>query len=229
MRYSRQETIVGWNQTALREATVVVHGRGWCGAYLVAALGSLGIGNIYWLGRVRPETDSLASWLASESGPFVDCVIEELPFDPEYASMLSWSLGASNLQPKIFVDTGENPAVNDIYREYFHNQPLVRCLAGGGAGGGWIEVDSGLVLAQRESTITSDPETGMAVAGLLADVVRMALCPLPNDMPYASGPLGWMPVADDSACPPSSGTVEVVGVGAIGVSVAALLATRSCR
>src|SRR4029077_7649765 len=136
---------------------------------------------------------------------------------------------ATEPQPRIFVDTGEDRGVNDVCREYFRQEPSVRCLSGGICGGGWIDVDSGSVAVQGESRITSAPATGMAVAGLLADAVRAIVCPLSSDMPYDSGSLGWMQIDSDTSHSICEGPVVVVGVGARGVSTAAILAALGCR
>ena len=89
--HDRQERITGWDQEGLRRARVAVCGRDHAGALLVWALGSLGVGEILWIGRPRPATEPLARFLLSCPPPWGEGDIYDFPFDPEYGPELDWA------------------------------------------------------------------------------------------------------------------------------------------
>ena len=210
-RFSPHRRIPSWNQQRLRDSTVLVVGRGWVGAFAVWALGSVGVGEILWLGEPWPLTERLARWFLADPCPFSGCSVFDYPFEIEYGQELRWVVG--NRRVDVLIHGNEAPvpsALSALARE--RRLPL---LVGTAAGGGWYGYRS----APHIEPGAQDPAAAMAVAALLADTARELRCPLAGGRVARAGPLGL-----DTPDPSRRGDILLVGVGGIGVYAAMLAA-----
>ncbi len=219
-RFHRQELIVGWDQSKLQRAAVAVHGRDWVGTFLVWALCSMGVGRILWFGRPRRAALQMTSWLLSQPSHFEDCKIEDFSFDPEYRDTLAWSCRTDGLH--VFVDCAEGTRASQVCHEYAQQDADIQWLAGGTSQGGWLSRTAFHEDRHRRQVDGTCPISAMAVAALLADSVRAALCPVPSDVPVPNGYLEWE-FTDVSS---KRGVAVLIGAGGIGVYAATLLAAR---
>jgi len=220
-RFDRQQRIAGWDQSRLREAAVAVSGRGPLATFLVWALASLGIGRVLWFGTPRRSPDPLADWLTAQPTPPDGTAVDAFPRDPEYLETVEWSCGEH--PPAAFVECGAPAAARELCREYARVRG-VPWFAGSDAHGGRVGGDDGRfrTTASGDTGESDSPIVAMAVAGLLADAVRAALCPLSSDLPAPVGCLQW----GEFARPAERRTAVLVGAGGIGVYAATLLAIR---
>jgi molybdopterin/thiamine biosynthesis adenylyltransferase len=245
--YDRQERIVGWEQERLQHATVVVVGQGWLGTFLVWALGSLGVGNILWVGRPRRSPGAcphrLGAWFLGTPSPFPQTRIHLYPCAIEYETSLNWVLGE---QVHTLACCTEHPDERILCQRIARDRGLP-WLVGSGAGGGWF----GQQRLPSPRRRTDNPVASLAVAALLADAIRETLLPLAGGMLPLDGPLHLKPGPPLADCglritdsqtksramspsssahpqsairnPQSARAAILIGAGGIGVYVAAAL------
>jgi molybdopterin/thiamine biosynthesis adenylyltransferase len=211
--YDRQERIAHWNQQNLREARVAVVGRDFLGASLTWGLGSLGVGEILWVGRRRPETEALARFLLSDPPPWGEAKVYDLPFDVEYGSELDWSVGEP--LPQLVAIVTENPREQQQTLDWAQRRG-VPALVGSTADTGWF----GASLPPEPRDAPQNPVLAMVEAPLLLDASRELICPLPAGMLPPEGPLGLRQPLDAE----QDVNVLQIGVGGIGAYFAAALA-----
>lgn len=217
-RFDRQQRIAGWNHERLREARVAVCGRDFAGAFLVWALGSLGVGEILWIGRPIPTTESLARFLLSCPPPCGEGVIHEFPFDPEYGPELELALGGP--LPQILAVMTEHPYEQRLACDWARRR-RVPALVGSTSSRGWF----GASPPPAPCYGPQDPARAMVVAGLTCDAIRELLNPLASGMLPSEGSLELDPPVE------LRGELRVlqVGVGGIGVYSAVALAAALGR
>jgi tRNA A37 threonylcarbamoyladenosine dehydratase len=210
--YDRQQRYHGWRQEAFRAAHVAVIGGGYASAILVWALGSLGVGLISWLGRLRAGTESLRLFLESRPPPWGTGEIAVFPFDPEIGPELEWALG--DPRPDHLAVVCENPRAQLLALDWARQRHLP-VIFGSTSGGGWF----GPTPAPDAIDGPQDAPRAAIVAALMADALRERICALPGGMLPPCGPLGLDPPAE----PPGDLHVLQAGVGAIGAYSAALI------
>jgi molybdopterin/thiamine biosynthesis adenylyltransferase len=224
-RFNRQENIAGWGQEKLGQGAVIVVGRGWLGTFLVWALCSIGVGKIFWVGKPRGVTQRMAEWILADPCPFDGCLVQAIPADPVYESMLDWVVNGSPSSSCVLVDCSEDVGITAICGRFCDRLKGISRLIGGTSGGGWLGGNGRPVSRRMREPNPGEPVVAMGIAALLADGVRVSLCPLRSDLPVIDGCLGWefSPFASSA---PERGTAILVGVGGIGVYVATLLAAE---
>jgi molybdopterin/thiamine biosynthesis adenylyltransferase len=212
--HDRQERIAGWNQQSIRAARVAVIGRDHLGCFLTWALGSLGVGEVLWVGRPCPRTEPMARFLLASPPPWGqgDASVYDFPFDPEYGPELDWAL-ASPL-PQLLAVVTEHPRAQERALEWARRR-RVPALVGSTAGSGWF----GISPPPEPVDAPRDPIRAMIVAALVVDAVRELICPLPGGMLPPEGGLDLVPPIELHSDVP----ILQVGVGAIGVYSAVVL------
>ncbi len=219
-RFAQQRLVAGWEQERFARAEVVVYGRDWLGAFTVAGLAALGIGRILWLGEPRVAAAPLADWLQADPLPFAGTTITERTLYGEYDRLIELEWHLAGHSPAALVCCCENPASQALCYT-FARPRQVRCLVGTADEGGRL----GLTPSPTGNAGPQSPVRALGVAALLVDLVRMALCPLTDDLLPPEGPLAL--AAPDG--PPPEGTVVLVGVGGIGTWAAVTLAAMGFR
>jgi molybdopterin/thiamine biosynthesis adenylyltransferase len=224
-RFNRQENIPGWDQEKLGQGAVIVVGRGWLGTFLVWAVCSIGVGKIFWLGKPRGVTQRMAEWFLADPCPFDGCLVQAVPADPVYESMLDWVVSGNPSSSCVLVDCSEDVGITAICGQFCARLKGISWLIGGTSGGGWLGGNGRPISRRMSDANPREPVVAMGIAALLADGVRVSLCPLQSDLPVIHGCLGWesSPFASSA---PERGTAILVGVGGIGVYVATLLAAE---
>lgn len=211
-RHDRQERIRGWDQARIGEAGVIVLGKNWLGTFTVWALSSLGVGRITWLGQSCPVAEAVANWLVASASPTTELV--EQPCQAEFPDELAWAAGGARAE--VFLGCAEGAAEQAAGREYARARGLA-WFGGLASGGGWFGVDA----LPRPADEAADPVVAMALAALLADAAREAICPLHGG---AVPQEGWLGLSRPPA--PALSPVVQVGVGGIGTYAAVALAAR---
>ncbi len=211
--FDRQERIAHWNQQSLREARITVVGRDFAGAFLTSGLGSLGVGEILWVGRPRRETELLAQFLLADPPPWGEGKVYEFPFDVENGSELDWSVGEQ--LPQLLAIVTENPREQQQTLEWTLRTG-VPALVGSTAGTGWF----GASLPPEPLDAPQNPTLAMIGASLALDAMRELICPLPAGMLPLEGPLGFQQSHETE----QHVNVLQIGVGGIGAYSAAALA-----
>jgi molybdopterin/thiamine biosynthesis adenylyltransferase len=213
-RFDRQARISGWDQARLAEARVGVYGRTWTGAFTVWALGSMGVGEVIWIGPPRRALGPFADWLLVDP-PFEGVRVAGYPFAVEHSSQLEWALTGSG--PGVLLCCESVPGAVRLSRAVARER---RWFFAGGRG------DNGCGFYRETDLLHApgceDPVAAMLAAGLLADAAREMLCPLRGG---SVPPDGWAAIGPPVA---PLGRVVLVGVGGIGVYAAAALAAVRC-
>jgi len=213
--HDRQERISNWNQQSLRGARVGVVGRDYAGAFLTWALGSLGLGEIQWVGRPRQWTEPLARFLLASPPPWGESagLVYDFPFDIEFGTEIDWGLGGP--LPQVLAVLTEHPQEQRLALDWAHRR-RVPALVGSEAGTGWFGVSP----PPEPRDAPQNPILAMIVAALMVDALRELICPLPGGMLPPEGPLGLQQPVE----PLQDVHVLQVGIGAIGVYSAVALA-----
>ena len=212
--FDRQRRIPGWNQTQLGRARIAVLGRDWLGVLVVWALRSLGIGEIFWIGRPRPETEGAARFLMARPCPNDGTRILVEPFDVEYGPELAWAL-AGRTPDQFVITTTEDPDELMLGLDWA-DRNRIPALAGRTSGGGWLGTEPATLVAR----LPQDPVIALVVAALLVDAVRERLSPLAGGLLASQGWLGL----NRSGRSTEQGSILLVGVGGVGVWAAIALA-----
>jgi ThiF family len=182
---------------------------------MVWGLRSLGIGEISWIGRARPETENAAQFLMARPCPYDGGSILEEPFDVEYGPELPWALAGR--PPDLFVSTTEDRD-ELMFGLDWADRNRVPALAGRTSGGGWLGTEPPPAVAR----LPQDPVIAMVVAALLVDAVRERLSPLAGGLVQ---PQGWLGL-NRTGRSTEHGSILLVGVGGVGVWAAIALAAE---
>ena len=205
-RFERQRRIPGWNQDRLQEACVAVCGRDWLGTLTTWALASIGVGEIEWVGAPHPSTEPMAQWFLAQPCPFHGSTIIDYPFDVEYGQELGWALDGK--PPQVLLWCAERPVPAPAMKLDGFRQ--ARLFAGTTAEGGWFGSER-----VRWAPGGQDAVVSLALAAILADAAREAICPVLGGRYPGSGNL------ELTAPRPEPGqSVLLVGAGGIGVYAA---------
>ncbi len=215
-RFARQMTIPGWDQARVSGAAVAVVGRGWPGAFLVWALGCMGVGDVVWVGAPHPDADLFGRWLLADPCPFQGCRIWDYPFDADRGPEWEWALGGSPLDAVVCCEEQRNAQA----RCRALTQERSGFLAVTAASGGWV----GSSVAPGSQQTGQPPVVSMLLASMLADAVRELLMPSSRTNGSAAGSIG---LNTPTVVP--GGSCVVVGVGGVGVYAATLAAASGCR
>ncbi len=221
MRLTRLTVNVAFRAGARRSsgcARVAVLGRDWLGVFVVWALRSLGIGEIFWIGRPRPETDGAAQFLMAGPCPSDGTRIVDEPFDVEYGPELAWAVAGR--PPDLFVITTEDPDELMLGLDWA-DRNRIPALAGRTSGGGWLGTERPPVVVR----LPQDPVMALVVAALLVDAVRERLSPLAGGL---APPQGWLGL-NRTGRSTESGSILLVGVGGVGVWAAIAAGGRAWR
>jgi tRNA A37 threonylcarbamoyladenosine dehydratase len=214
-RFARQVAIPGWDQARVSSAAVAVVGRGWPGAFLVWALGCMGVGDIIWVGAPSQDADLFGRWLLAVPCPFQGCRIWDYPFDVDRGPEWEWALNGAPLNAVVCCE--ENRTAQAKCRAFTPRRSSF--LAVTAADGGWV----GSSVAPGAAPKGQPPVTSMLLASVLADAVRELLIPLSG----GGGVAGSIGLTTPEHIP--AGSCVVVGVGGVGVYAATLAAASGCR
>jgi hypothetical protein len=132
-RFDWQVRIPGWDQKRLQDGRIAVCGRDWFGTFVVWALASMGVGEVFWIGKQHPDTYPMASWFLADPCPFAGTRIYEYPFDLEYGPELGWALGGQRIHS--LVCCTEDPFAQAICEDYARINTM-RFLSGATGKGG---------------------------------------------------------------------------------------------
>ena len=168
--FDRQRRIPGWRQEQLRRARVAVLGRDWLGTFVVWAFRSMGIGEITWIGRPRPETEGAARFLMERPESGAGGTIIEEPFDVEYGPELAWALAGPFA--RLPCQHHGRPRARLMLGLSWADRNRIPTLAGRTSGGGWFGTEPSPVAPDEPQ----DPVIALIVAALLVDAVRERLC-----------------------------------------------------
>ena len=219
-QFDRQELIEGWDQRKLQASCIAINGRGWTGTFLTWACCSMGIGQVIWIGSPRKETQRFADWFLSEQCPFPNSTLVELPFDAQYDEGLEWGISQSGVAPLVCVNTNNDADAKCVLDRVFAQRNGAVLLEGSAGNSGLVSVGNG-TLDHRQIDLPDDPAIAMAVAALLSDEARSTICPLPSDIPFEGGALGWSQVPRNERVMRNA---MLIGCGGIGCWAATLLA-----
>ena len=219
-RYSRQETIAGWDQSRLADARIVVAGSGAAALLTALAAAAMGFGSVEILKlRGRTGDSGMFSRLVTGRGRAwvhflrqVNPTIRIAAVSPGDATCLQRTFSRASCVALV----GSTPIETRFHRllERCAGVPIIR---------GWIGTEGlfwGPVTAcSVEASDQSDGVSDLLLAGLVVEELRQTILPLPDD------PKDLNQVKRCAVTPPFvrsrplAGRLSLIGAGALGTWV----------